>query len=658
LIDNTSTNAEVKNNCFYAPVIERLGKAGASGNDVDGNYWDGNSGNYELNNISDINTLTDCNLDCSMPSINTQNGSGTTNSKFDAWNADSSHSLTDRNITTKISSKDFNVIIASLNEDNDNYQEFNGTVCSSVDGGEWFKNYFKDENTSDQTDEGNPQFNITKAIKDTNVTIKWLKNIYVECSSVTNEDSTTSTDHFAIRPKDFHIEDVADLSASDEFDLQVKARDDGGNATSKYSTSVDDIYVNINDSSKTCDANDADINITSVDFSDGQSSTSTKFENVGVVDINITDKEWANVDDDDTPKNCDGMYICSNTIQVSIYPAKFAIEFKHPPTMQNNNTNDNFTYLSSDLNMSAWLKNLDINITALNGSDDIVTNFDKECYEDSIELDFNLTKPQDDKSNDANLTYNFDDNDKNTTLGFKKGAIDINSSDVGFNFTRLFYDLRNPFMVDGNETNITINVVDNNDTDIKGATTKEFENNATFYYGRVVAKDIETTKDINTTADVEVYDSNSSNFVDGFIQKSLKWYRHKNHNDKQEGYIVEINATNGVKLKDEEFHLIYDDNISNPNRGIINIKINKPDEAKTYRMHIKTQPWLWYIPKDYGGDYNDSDNSNCTTHPCFKYTLKELPSSDIGIKSGNFNGTNYNIPSRGDYKRTGVKVFR
>jgi hypothetical protein len=656
-INNTSTNAEVKNNCFYAPEIDRLGKAGANGNDVDGNYWDGNSGNYVLNKISDTNTLTDCSLSCAMVSANTQSTNGTSNSKFDAWNADSSHSLTDRNITTKISSKDFNIIIASLNEDNDDYQEFNGTVCSRVDGEEWFKNYFQDKNTSDQTDEGNPKFNITKAIKDTNIDIHWKKDVNVSCPLTNEDNSTSSSDNFAIRPKDFHIEDVANLSASDEFDLNVTARDDGGSATAEYNTTLNNIYVNISDTSKTCSDNDADINITSVDFSDGQSSTSAKFDNVGVVDINITDKVWASVDDDDTPKDCNGLYICSNTTQISIYPAKFAIEFKNPPTMKNNNTNDNFTYLSNDLNMSAWLKNLDINITALNGDDDTVTNFDKECYEDSIEFDFDLTKPKDDKSNDANLTYNSDDNDKNTTLGFEKGVVDINHSDFGFNFTRLFYEPRDPFLVDGNDSNITINIVDNNHTDAKGTITKKFEDNATFYYGRVMTQDVETTKDINTTVDVEVYDSSSSSFVSGFVQKSLKWYRHKNHNDKQDGYIQEINATNGVKLEDEEFSLTYGTQVHDPSNGIISVDINKASQEKTYTMHIKTQPWLWYIPDDYGDEYDYSDGSNCTTHPCFKYTLKKTQTSSK-IKSGDFNGTSYDIEDRGDYKRVGIKVFR
>ena len=71
------------------------------------------------------------------------------------------------------------------------------------------------------------------------------------------------------------------------------------------------------------------------------------------------------------------------------------------------------------------------------------------------------------------------------------------------------------------------------------------------------------------------------------------------------------------------------------------------------------QTWFWYIPALYGSEYNDSVGSNCTTHPCFNYTLKKEPiKNTTEIKSGNFNGVDYSLPSRGGYRRTGVKLYR
>jgi len=53
------------------------------------------------------------------------------NYKFDAW--DTFRDINDRNISTKISNKNFELFIASLDENGTNLQDFNGTVCAKID---------------------------------------------------------------------------------------------------------------------------------------------------------------------------------------------------------------------------------------------------------------------------------------------------------------------------------------------------------------------------------------------------------------------------------------------------------------------------------------------------------------------------------------------
>jgi len=531
--------------------------------------------------------------------------------------------------------------------------DFDGTVCSVVFDtadktkiSDWVANTWT---SSDDEKQKDISFTVDKAVKIAKVYTYWHNDGTTNCSGIFSHENneTNSTDDFAIRPKELVISSISDLKAGEAFTFEVTADTDDYNVTL-------DVNVDLNDTSKTCDDNRADFNLTSVDFKDGDSSTSAKFDEVGIVDINITDKTWAEVDNDDTPQTCDagGTYVCSNTIQAKIYPAKFGVNFKTHPNMENNSTTDGFTYLSSDLNMSAWLRNLDINISALNSADEVTKNFDKECYEDSVKVDFTLNRPKDDNSNDANLTYNPDDNDKSDELGFEKGLVDINNSDFGFNFTRVYDKPRNPFFVDGNDSNVSIDVEDNNHTDAKGSVVSDFDDNTTFYYARISTADKETTDNpIPHFSEVEVYDNNASSYVSGFKQNSINWYANAKHSGAFVT-LLEIDATKKSTLNDVKF------SISSFTTDASKVKFEISNDTKdTYRMHIKIKPWFWYFPSSIGKTYNEADGSDCTEHPCFEYMLKKEADSS-GVKSGEFTGSNHDVKSRGKYEKTGVKVFR
>jgi hypothetical protein len=169
-----------------------------------------------------------------------------------------------------------------------------------------------------------------------------------------------------------------------------------------------------------------------------------------------------------------------------------------------------------------------------------------------------------------------------------------------------------------------------------------------------MAKDVKTTQDdINHTIEIEVYSTTSSGYVNGFKQNSLLWWRHQNHSIEQDGNITQIVPTTKTILNSGEFSV---NDISNPNSGTIRVGISNSTEGR-YIMHEKTKPWLWYIDKDFGNDYDDSSGSDCTKHPCFIYTLLKNNSSN-SVSSGSNSGGDIDVKSRGDHTRTGIKVYR
>jgi len=581
----------------------------------------------------------------------------TTNYRFDTW--DTFRNINDRNISTKISAQDFSLTLASLNETNNAYQDFNGTVCSQINGNSgWVKSDFRDINTTTVS------FNMASATKDTYIDIVWKSNVDANCPLLVDDNSTTSSDHFSIRPKQFDLSLSTPVKAGESFSFNVNANNDSDNPTNDYNATGVNVDVNISDSTKICVSNSADFNISSVSFINGVSVNSAKFDDVGEVDVNISDTTWASIDNDDTPQNCDGnsthsigTYICINAVSdnnVTIVPDKFQIvnyDFQRNP-----NNIEKWLYMAdvSDMNMT-----VKYNVQAQNETNGTTQNFDANCYASNVGTSINFTST----NSDGNVSY-YQSINTISTIGHNKGLSDFDfsgtindnnftngdSSEViyALNVYRQYYNPKNPMDINITEVNTTSS---SNDIGLSD------NNGSSFYFGRVTAKDIKTTQtNAEHSAEIEVYDDSGSSYVNGFEQNSLKWYKNNNHNVINKGNITEINATQSSTLKNIEFSIDATD-IANPNSGDINITIAKPTDDGTYTMHIKTQKWLWYIPSSLGSDYNESVNSNCTKHPCFKYTIKSNPSSN-NISSGTFSGSDINVTDRGDYLKQGIKVYR
>ena len=219
---------------------------------------------------------------------------------FDAW--DTFRSKNNRNISTEIVNRPFDLNISSLNKDKTDFKEFNGTVCSKIildDGSDtnvtgWKKRLFNDKNSSDQTLNGNPRFNVTRAIKKARVEIIWQQNVDATCADVndsTDHNETNSTDNFAIRPEQFHIDtNTTYPKAGVNFHIDVNASSyNGENSLDYHETNNTSFVFDINDSNATCVKGILKGLPTPFGFSNGSISFDANYSDVG--DVNFSIKE-------------------------------------------------------------------------------------------------------------------------------------------------------------------------------------------------------------------------------------------------------------------------------------------------------------------------------------------------------------------------------
>ncbi|MEA1982066.1 MAG: hypothetical protein U9N39_00865 [Campylobacterota bacterium] len=640
-INNSSTNAEVSGNCFYATAVNRLAKAKKNGNSVSGNYWDNNIGDYTLNKISDTSTLGSCPLNC--VDDNTSFTPENKNYKLDAW--DTFRDISDRNISTKIATESFSLNINALDENGTNYQEFNGTVCSCIDTQNCFKNLFLEHNSSIQTSQGDPNFTIDKATQSVRVDIHWQKNVDTTCPLTTEDNSTLSSDEFAIRPKSFSFSLPSEAYAGENFIIDFNA-----SSIVDYNETINNSFL-IESNITKVGCNIGTLNIADFSFLDGKKeSVDANYTNIGDLNITLKEKlgsEYALVDADDSNDTVRLIETFSDIISIQPYELNITL------AEMNASTNTDWLYMANvtDMNLSLFAT-----LQANNKQHQVLEDFNDSCYAEDVDIDFSVSLLDGNGSLDMNYTLVSGSSlsagstlgDINKTLTIDRSSFVSGEANASYvlNVDRNFSTPVNPFEV--KDMNVTIATSDVAKHENNNSDTSSF----IFYYAKITADDIITQKeDVEHFAEVEVYDANGSSYVSGFTQNSLRWYRNSNH-DSSFTDISEIDGTESSSLDTVDIN-ITSFSVAN---GKIDFNITNSDK-KSFYMHIKTQDWLWYIPSTYGSEYDDTTGSKCLTHPCFKYSLKSSATS-TGVKSGEFKGTDYTIPSRGDYEKTGVKVFR
>ncbi len=401
---------------------------------------------------------------------------------FDAWDIyrgdtdqDAENLIDDKNISTKIANKTFDLTIANLDSNGTKletkpnamtvqyglYSPTQGLISGTVGS-------FEANTTSSKTQ----SFTVPSAFTEVYVGFRFCSaydgSIYtlyddIDCTSTAIAcDSTSSipkwrtcysSDGFATRPKEFSItppaaEDIELLKSGMGHDFTVAALDENNAYTDDYNQTKSNLDLNQTLILKNGTVDDplnplllGTLGFTGSEFTfdDGISLfngsnevVGMTFNDVGIVTIGLEDRIWASIDSDDTPLDCaggtfnnglvdltvpEGAYVCGEQ-NATFIPDHFELEYLR---LSNNRLNRPFTYITAndDLNMSATIE---VKIVAKNANGETTQNFKGGSstiyYENPMTVD--LTVPTKD-SNDEII-----DNEKGTALEIVKH--DINTS--------------------------------------------------------------------------------------------------------------------------------------------------------------------------------------------------------------------------------------
>ncbi|WP_281950439.1 hypothetical protein [Nitrosophilus kaiyonis] len=443
-------------------------------------------------------------------------------------------------------------------------------------------------------------------------------------------------DNFAIRPDRFSMDmNASPLIGGRFYNLEVNAtKYNLDENTTGYNQTID----NSIDKNGTitlikppgCTLPDStEMFSTSIAFNDGKSNDPTyfRYNNVGDINITISDNEWTQVDQQtksdgsiDCIANSDSNISVNGKIGCLIKGSKtfkfVPKEFDNNLTLKNFN-NGNFTYISNDGNMSA---DLDFAITAILDNNATATNYTAGCFAKDINYTVRLI-------NDKNLTWStaiqrikfFDDDTTSNILTINNGYATFKTTEgnfssgtanitVKFNFDRNLSIPDNPFIINKNDFNITVR-------ETTGPTfgsdfDRTNDQNATFYFARVHAPDYKTQGNfLSANIYFEVYDENLSDpaHILGTNPKEsvddIYWYINPVHVNSA-GQIYNISAEHG------KINTVQNSAVSN------GIEIwDHTYTGSTYpykdRMDINASSWLIY---------NKFDSNAKTNHYYIEFT--------------------------------------
>lgn len=348
---------------------------------------------------------------------------------------------------------------------------------------------------------------------------------------------TADSNDFAIRPKnfDFGISGTSPYKAGVGYSTTFDAKDYNNNATSNYNEAIPLTY---NESKVGCITGNFNSSLVGMLFVNGTKNIpSLSYSEVGVINIKMEEtlgSEFALVDATDTSSA--QRLITPYDQNWSYTPDHFALTSSH---FDNNATG--FTYLSSDLNMSA---NLNLTIIAQNLSNATTQNYNSACYSKTTSYGLSYT-PLVISPSSALSRMNY--LETNTSIS---GNIPINNTwniasipntifstynngigqlNIKVNFDRNSTKTVNPFIFTARDINVT-------DADgVLGGI--DLNQNTTFYYGRAHAPDYRfPNRDGNATIYYEVYCKdctqamrNTMGITGNESVNALNWYQNTLH---------------------------------------------------------------------------------------------------------------------------------
>ncbi|WP_456382601.1 LamG-like jellyroll fold domain-containing protein, partial [Hydrogenimonas sp.] len=586
------------------------------------------------------------------------------NAYFDAW--DTSGSIEDRNISTKVVGRSFELILAALTADGKGFLDFNGTVCTRVVHGRdgrpmtgWDKHFFGESNLT------RLPLTLSSASSEAALQIVWKRNVDESCPLSGEDNTTLSTDRFAVRPERFvFLAPASDANLTAErlyrYSGGVGAvAADGTFGVTDYNTTV---LVRTVKRMRNGEENGSLAGSLTIDlsrFENGMADLNLSFDDVAFVTLELNDTRWCAVDFDDTPETNRTIYGERN---VTFVPAYFELTFPSMPVMEDNDTIGGFTYLSEDMNMSARVRGIGLEIRAKGANGRILRNFSvpmDRLFADPVNVIPAFRLPT--KHSPPTL-LGIPESAMGEDLGFLAGLATLTYSDVAFNYDRQYDVPVAPFHMNGNEGNISVSVQDATYPSVVGGVESAFAGGATFYYGRIRAEDVRTSeRNVENPIELEVYDDNASVLVTGFRRNSLHWYRNERHRSRMNGGVLDAEANEEVTLPGSPDRKIVF-GLDRYGKGILSMEINTTTERPRRRtVHLKIDRWLWYVPKGFGESYSYDVSSDCIHHPCFEYTYLGT-GTGRGVRSGEIEGSDFDVEvldANATYeRRRGVKLFR
>jgi len=472
------------------------------------------------------------------------------------------------------------------------------------------------------------------------------------------ESPTCSFDTFAIRPDTYELSSTSPVYAGENFLLNFKALDASGANTLGYneSDSNNSFIINYVETRPECNAGET-LNRGVVAFVDGASlnvdanyTGLANFLNISIAENNGS--EFAFIDADDTPDA--QRFITADDINISVLPYELNIT----STQISASTGLSWLYMAdvNDMNVSTY-----VSVQANNKNHDILQDFNASCYAQDVDINFGLIVS--DGSDTVDMNYastqgsflstgtTLGDINQSLRIAAAEFSLGVGEAAYAFNVNRAFSNPLSPFNVRGLSAQIAstgVSKVVNSDTTLA-------DGNFTFYYGRLYVDDIVTTSvPVSNSVSFEVYNELNTVYTQGMQQNGLFWYLNSGHISSNEGVVTQAVASSNTLIDNALGGYSFNYNpISSGEQGI---DITAASTSKA-TIHLKTQKWLWYAPFGFGSSYADGGGSDCSMHPCFKFSI--VPNNTaLKVESGDFNGTIVPDENRSDYTQKGVKLFR
>ncbi|MDR3177841.1 MAG: hypothetical protein LBT96_02535 [Campylobacteraceae bacterium] len=440
--------------------------------------------------------------------------------------------------------------------------------------------------------------------------------------------NSTCSDLFVVRPKEFALSDgfKETLIGGKSNSGQIKALQNDGNTAKNYrQKAVNIIHVNstlVKPSACLLDANaSSEVTLTPSDIKDGAGDLALNYQNIGDIDIIISDNSWAL--NDKIYNDCLDTFTNEHDKNGKVGCAiaiKTMLKFKPKAFSGKLDVSDfanNYTYISSELLMHA---NISMQISALLEDDSTAVNYHENCFAKDVTYNMQLKDNDivgwDKREGDGaskRITYlgktGADVTDKGegkialktAQNNFINGTADVR---LGFNFKRPSAPER-PFIVKFDDFSID----DLKDADNVKLGSYDGNGSAHMYYGRAHSKEPEyKVLNQNSTNAYIYYEVYCPLYCNRSLYSTVKisnidmqykdWYINDAHAVNQ-GNITSFKITQGSanisKSASDKTPKYYTDIIGG---GIETLGVNKnsPQTPHTVAITINPQSWLLHDP--------------------------------------------------------------